>query len=88
MKLSKIKIERSRTTTLGQFTNEIKIESQTDLIHHLQNAKQVNFYIAKHGDVETVYDSIAKVYRVPAFAENIEAYNKMKQEYCNRHGSN
>lgn len=69
-------------------SNNCTIETKTDAHRYLMNSDHKARFIAEHGDVVVEYDSRFKVWRVPAFADDIAAYCKMKAAHCARYGSN
>jgi hypothetical protein len=87
MKISEIKIETKQVRS-WQSSTGFHVETKTDAYQVIDTEKRREMYIAQYGDVETVYDERFKVYRVPAFKAEIEAYTKMKAAHCARYGSN
>ncbi len=81
-----------------QFTDEIavnvmffgwrghSVETTSDAHCTLSNPESAKQYIKQYGDQEIEYDEKCKVYRVPAFAERIARYSKLKQIDCDRWG--
>jgi len=55
----------------------------------VSNPKAAANYIAEFGDVEIVFNNeYAPCWEVAEFKVGRDAYGKLKQAYCNMHGSN
>jgi hypothetical protein len=66
-----------------------RVETKTDAHLCISKQKDVERFIAQHGDVEVERDfRDLGLFRVPAFKADIEAYCKMKAAHCARYGSN
>ena len=63
-----------------------RVESDTDAYHILSNQFQLDGYVAQFGDVEVVYDSEWKVYRVPSLDAKRSEYCEKKTRDCARWG--
>lgn len=65
-------------------TNNVKIliETKTDSLREIGCANSAAAYIEEFGDVEVVYDSNYRWYRVPAFVQEREIYVKLKTQDC------
>ena len=62
----------------------IRVETKTDAYQVLSDGWSLTNYIQQYGDVEVEYDQQCRVYRVPAFADEIESYSQAKAEDCAR----
>ena len=62
---------------------------KTDALRMVSNPKAAADFIAEFGDVEIVLNTeYAPRWKVAAFAESRGEYGKLKQAYCDQHGSN
>jgi len=61
---------------------------KTDAQRYVSSVESAAKFIAEFGDVEIVKDDYYGHYAVPAFKAGRDAYSKLKQAYCNMHGSN
>ena len=62
---------------------------KTDALRSVSNPKAAAAFIAEFGDVTIVLNTeYAPRWTVAAFAESRGEYGKLKQAYCNQHGSN
>ena len=69
-------------------TKRIAIETPADALRLIYNEYHREQYIAEFGDVVVEYDAYYKRYTVPAFKVQRAEYSKLKQAYCDQHGSN
>ena len=60
----------------------IQIETKTDAYQVVWNEYSLQMYLESFGDVEVECDSEWKVYRVPAFRDEIEKYTAVKAAQC------
>lgn len=49
---------------------------------------EVEDFIAKHGDVEVIYDETKKIYRVPSFAQGRKEFEGIYAAACGFWGTN
>ena len=62
---------------------------KTDALRIVSNPKAAADYIAEFGDVEIVLNTeYAPRWKVAAFKVGRDEYGKLKQAYCDQHGSN
>ena len=62
---------------------------KTHALRSVSNPKAAAAFIAEFGDVTIVLNTeYAPRWTVAAFAESRGEYGKLKQAYCNQHGSN
>ena len=62
---------------------------KTDAHRIVSNPKAAANYIAEFGDVEIVFNTeYSPCWEVPTFKTERDEYGKLKQAYCNMHGSN
>jgi len=62
---------------------------KTDALRSVSNPKAAAAFIDKFGDVEIVLNTeYSPRWEVPAFKTERDEYGKLKQAYCDKHGSN
>ena len=62
---------------------------KTDAQRYVSSIDAVRKFIAEFGDVEIVFNNeYAPCWEVPAFKTERDEYGKLKQAYCDMHGSN
>ena len=79
-----------------EFTNEMRqdvwqghsVQTKTDAHRMLGNERHAQNYIDEFGDVEIVLNTEYNYWEVPAFKAELAEYSKLKQAYCDQHGSN
>ena len=70
--------------TLG--TLEVRVQTPTDAVALIRDQAGLARYVAKYGDVIVKLYKPTGVYFVPAFAQQIREYVKMKTEQCKIYG--
>ena len=59
-----------------------------DACRMIANERHAQQYIEEFGDVEIVHTGRGNHWDVPAFKAGRDEYSKLKQAYCEQHGSN
>ena len=80
-----------------EFTTEMRenvwrghsVEKPKEDAHRMiGNERHAQNFIDEFGDVEIVFNAKYKHWEVPAFKAERDEYSKLKQAYCDQHGSN
>ena len=79
MKISEININDT--------TRRCAVETTADYNIILRNEEQRFQYIAEYGDVDVVYDTYYKIYRVDAHKVERDEAIAIKAKYCKQYGS-
>jgi len=86
MKVSELKFtpEMRENVWIGHSVEKPK----EDAHRMIGNERHAQSFIDEFGDVEIVFNAEYNYWEVPAFKAGRDEYGKLKQAYCDQHGSN